>query len=238
MPGAAPHFSSSRRRDIARRFGLTSPSDAPRLLKTPQSAKRGDDTERRRRSLVNAAERVFLKKGYHAATMDDIAISAGISKRTLYQLIDSKEHLFLLLLDRYRPQVTVTIDYSGATPDTMLFEILSPWARQILTPPNVSVLRLIIADYQRGKTLARLLDRCSAQLCKDTLEKYLTELVAMKKLALDDPNEAAQMLFGMAIGNIHFGMLLGLRGAPSREEVEARLRRAIGIFLRGAMPRP
>jgi TetR/AcrR family transcriptional repressor of mexJK operon len=219
--------------------GPVKPCGTPRnvpLLAKRRAAKNRDDAERRRQSLVGAAERVFLKKGYHAATMDDIAVCAGMSKRTLYQLVESKAKLFLLLLDRHRPHVAVTIDYSGAAPDAMLFEILSPWARQILTPPNVSVLRLIIADYQRGKTLARLLDRCSAQLCKDTLEKYLAELVATQKLALDDPKEAAHMLFGMAIGNIHFGMLIGLRGAPSREELEARLRRAIGIFLGGALP--
>jgi TetR/AcrR family transcriptional repressor of mexJK operon len=223
MPVAVPHPPSSRHDLAARR--RRRPADAHH------------EAEQRRQALVGAAERVFLKKGYHAATMDDIAAAASMSKRTLYQLISSKEQLFSLLLERHRPRITVTIDESGAAPDAMLFEILLPWARYILAPPSVSLLRLIIADHQRGKTLARLLDRSSAKLCRSLLEEYLGALVAKGTLVLADPEEASQMLFGMAIGNIHFGMLIGLRGAPSRDEVEARLRRAIDIFLLGAMPR-
>ena len=221
MPVAVPHSPSSVRR--------TRRPDASAKSRAAQQ-----ETERRH-ALVAAAERVFLKRGYHAATMDDIAAAAGMSKRTLYQLVKSKEQLFLMLLDRHRPQVSVTVDHSGP-PAAMLFEIMAPWARQLLAPPNVSLLRLIIADYQRGRTLARLLDRSSAQLCKDLLADYLGELTSMGKLALADAAEAAQMLYGMAIGNIHFGMLIGRRGAPSRDEIEGRLRRAIDIFLCGAKP--
>ena len=45
----------------------------------------------RRAQLVDAAQDVFLEAGYHAATMSDIAQRAGMSKKTLYQLVASKE---------------------------------------------------------------------------------------------------------------------------------------------------
>jgi AcrR family transcriptional regulator len=36
--------------------------------------------DERRRSLITAAAELFLHKGYHATTMDDVARCAGMSK--------------------------------------------------------------------------------------------------------------------------------------------------------------
>lgn len=52
--------------------------------------------------LLEAAEDIFLAKGYHSATMDDVARAAAMSKKTVYQLIRSKSELFMALLDHYQ----------------------------------------------------------------------------------------------------------------------------------------
>jgi AcrR family transcriptional regulator len=44
--------------------------------------------------MVDAAMAVFAKRGFHGASMDDIAAKAGISKPMLYAYFDSKEGLF------------------------------------------------------------------------------------------------------------------------------------------------
>ena len=56
--------------------------------------------DQRRIQLLDAASEVFAAKGYHAAAMDDIAATAGISKPVLYQHFDSKLDLYLALLDQ------------------------------------------------------------------------------------------------------------------------------------------
>ena len=48
--------------------------------------------------LIEAAEDIFLAKGYHAATMNDVAKAAGMSKKTVYTIIESKAELFGALL--------------------------------------------------------------------------------------------------------------------------------------------
>lgn len=53
----------------------------------------------RRQQLLDAAQRVFVQAGYHAAAMDDIASEAGISKPVLYQHFPGKLDLYLALLD-------------------------------------------------------------------------------------------------------------------------------------------
>ena len=50
------------------------------------------------RQLIAAAEDIFLAKGYHAATMNDVAKAAGMSKKTVYMMIESKAELFGALL--------------------------------------------------------------------------------------------------------------------------------------------
>ncbi len=193
-----------------------------------------DAVAQRREALIAAAERVFCKRGYHESTMDDVAAAAGISKRTLYQLVQSKEELFTALLERYRKPFDFSVETAGRAVPDVLHEMLSVWAHHVLSPPLVALLRLIMAEYIHGKTLSRLIDRESAKPCRDALQAYFTT----SGLAITDPEEAAQMLYGMAIGNIHLEMLLGIGKAPSRAALDARIGRAIELFLAGALPRP
>lgn len=51
--------------------------------------------ERTRASLVEAAAEVFAEKGFHAATLDDIAARAGLTKGAIYGNFKNKEELLL-----------------------------------------------------------------------------------------------------------------------------------------------
>lgn len=55
--------------------------------------------EQRRQQVLGAALEVFSSVGYHAASMDDIAERAGVSKPVLYQHFPGKLDLYLALLD-------------------------------------------------------------------------------------------------------------------------------------------
>jgi AcrR family transcriptional regulator len=59
--------------------------------------------ERRRQQtrehLLEAAAQVFGERGYHGASLDDIAASAGFTKGAVYSNFKSKEDLFLALLE-------------------------------------------------------------------------------------------------------------------------------------------
>ena len=53
----------------------------------------------RRAQLLEAAQAIFVDRGYHAAGMDEIAERAGVSKPVLYQHFPGKRELYLALLD-------------------------------------------------------------------------------------------------------------------------------------------
>ncbi len=51
------------------------------------------EKEKRKSMIIDAAEKVFFKKGYENATMDEVAKEAELSKGTLYLYFKSKEIL-------------------------------------------------------------------------------------------------------------------------------------------------
>ena len=58
------------------------------------------EKEHRREEILNAAQKVFFEKGLQAATMDEIAEVAELSKGTLYLYYRSKEDLYLAVMVR------------------------------------------------------------------------------------------------------------------------------------------
>jgi AcrR family transcriptional regulator len=60
---------------------------------------RAEQSDRNRAVLFAAARRVFLARGYHAATLEQIADEAGFSKGVVYSRFASKADMFLALLE-------------------------------------------------------------------------------------------------------------------------------------------
>ena len=58
------------------------------------------EKQQRRKSIIDAAEKIFFQKGFDNTTMDEIAEEAELSKGTLYLYFKSKEELFLEIIKR------------------------------------------------------------------------------------------------------------------------------------------
>jgi AcrR family transcriptional regulator len=70
----------------------------------------------RRAQLLDVALEVFVEQGYHAASMDEIAVRAGVSKPVLYQHFPGKLDLYLALLETSCD--TVIAEVKGALAST------------------------------------------------------------------------------------------------------------------------
>jgi AcrR family transcriptional regulator len=73
---------------------------------------------RRRRQLLDVALRVFAERGFHDASMNDIAVTAGVTKPVLYQHFESKRELFAELLRDVGQELQDTITKALAAADT------------------------------------------------------------------------------------------------------------------------
>src|SRR3954447_25808027 len=55
--------------------------------------------ERRRQSILSAAADAFADRGFAATSMDDVASAAGITRLVVYRHFDSKESLYIAVLE-------------------------------------------------------------------------------------------------------------------------------------------
>lgn len=66
----------------------------------PAVLTRRERQQQTREELVAAAAKVFARRGYHKATVEEIAAEAGFSTGAVYSNFDGKEELFLAIADR------------------------------------------------------------------------------------------------------------------------------------------
>jgi len=206
---------------------------------TPDHRSRGrplqiPEAERRQR-LIDAAEQVFLEGGYADTTMEDVALRAGMSKKTLYQIFPNKESLFAALIARHEETLIAAIDADDGTrsPRETLEDFLRQAAYQLLSPQRIGIHRLVIAETLRCPELARAFHREGPGRCKETVLRWFALQCERGRLQIEDVEEAAGMLFGMVVGEPHMRLLLCDSPPPSKATIDRRVKRAVAIFLRG-----
>src|SRR5215204_5238950 len=57
--------------------------------------------ERRKETIEDAARELFIKQGFHATSMRDIAKDAGVSLGNLYNYYETKDAIFESIINRY-----------------------------------------------------------------------------------------------------------------------------------------
>jgi AcrR family transcriptional regulator len=186
----------------------------------------------RRRQLIAAAEDLFLHKGYHATTMDDVARGAGMSKKTVYQVFSSKSELFDALLSDWFAPFTAPIEADDQPPRQVLTDALSRLASFALSERQVLLMRLLIAETSCSEEIATALDRQCIGRGKGALEQWLAAQAGLGVLTIDNPKEAANMLFFSVVGDFLMRLLLRTRPKPTTEEIDARVEHTVSAFFR------
>ena len=72
-------------------------------------------TDRKREAIVAAAIAEFRANGFEVTSMDKIAATAGVSKRTVYNHFPSKEELFAEILHQLWASSVAQLDVSYAS---------------------------------------------------------------------------------------------------------------------------
>jgi AcrR family transcriptional regulator len=87
----------------------------------PRRLTKAESQARTRARLLKAAEKVFANKGFGAASLDDIAVEAGVTKGAVYSNFASKEELIVTLLSQT----------PGTMADLSMFDTDMPFADQV-----------------------------------------------------------------------------------------------------------
>ncbi len=200
----------------APRPAVTEASDAVRMLQ-----------------LMQAAETIFLEKGYHTATMNDVAKAAGMSKKTVYKLIDSKAGLFAALMDHHAAKLIMPVIEEDWTENEILVQVLLRIGQFILSPEQISITRLIMTEYTHSNDFGRIFHQSKVKRGKALLQRCLSEIGPPGYRKVAQVQETAAMLFGMALGEFHLSALVGFRPVPTKAALARRIRRAVALFLAG-----
>ena len=195
----------------------------------------------RRQMVLDAAEQVFVELGYTDASMDDIAHRAAMSKKTLYQLFDTKETLFAAVIASRRAELAATVGGDDLTDARSIEETLRHYltklARFVLAPRQAALYRLVIAESHRAPELARAFHQEGPSKGCHVLQDWLLRQNESGRLAITDPCSAATMLFSMVVAEPQTCTLVGDGPSASEAQIAERVRQAVKLFLEGALPR-
>ena len=173
-----------------------------------------------REAIVEAAERLFLERGFGSVTMDELAEAAGVARRTLYNQFASKEEIFREMLLRVSGQLETAFP-PGIETRGEVEEVLRLIARMILglhkNPEYLGFLRMVVADSRQfpwiAEELAAVMDPQTERLVR-----YLAHLTAMGILDCRNPMLAAHQFMGMLNQLSLWPWMTGRERVPVPEE--------------------
>ena len=125
---------------------MTPPSTAP----TKKRLSREDKRQANRERILQAARKVFGRRGYYGATIEEIADESGLSNGAVYYNFKNKEDLFFALLEDWRGELIRDVEraFSRVEPTDAAEEQLREAVRQVLESLRPSrEWRLLILEF-------------------------------------------------------------------------------------------
>ncbi|MFP4414660.1 TetR/AcrR family transcriptional regulator [Coleofasciculus sp.] len=115
----------------------------------------------KREQIAQAAMQLFIQHGYRETSMDQIAAEADVSKHTIYNHFQSKEGLFIELVEQFiceQFQLEFNSDLSDE-PSAGLRRLAEAFLAKLNNPEYAAFLRLLIAESGHFPHLAQLFIR-------------------------------------------------------------------------------
>ena len=181
-------------------------------------------TADKRRLLLDAAVRVFARKGFHAARVGDIAEEAGVAHGLLYHYFSSKDEVLATI---FRETWTDLLDavndveQSDAGAREQLRQVsailLRSWRR------NPDLVRVLVREVTRSSEVERRIGEIDAAF--EALERIVRKGQAGGELREDLDARIAAVVFYGALEEILTGWVLGQ--IPDDDEDIARAEQTV-----------
>lgn len=159
----------------------------------------------------DGASAIFLRDGYAAASVDDIARSARVSKATLYSYFPEKSLMFREVLRETLSQAFAHPPFE-ANPEGPVAEalpaILADLARWSLTDARLSLLRVVMSEANRFPDEARAYHRASEQHVIAPLARVIDRWIASGELRAHDSQASARQLAALVTCALQQGAVL------------------------------
>lgn len=192
---------------------------------------------RKRRAILDAATKVFLKDGYSGTNMEEIAALSAVSKQTIYKHFASKEALFVEIVTSLTDAASDMVhkDIPEPVDDNVAAFLQMYGYRQltvVLTPRLMQLRRLVIGEVGRFPELARVLYERGPQRAISAFAKTLERLTARGLLVIDDPMIAASQFNWLVMSApLNRAMLLGDGAIPKASALRRHAAESARVFL-------
>ncbi len=187
------------------------------------------------RQILDGARKVFLTQGFDAASMNEVAREAGVSKGTIYSYFPSKDALFAALVREDKrqqaEQLSMYDDLEGPIAEVLPrigFAIMDV----ILEPAHVAQTRTVAAVAPKFPAIGRAFYEAGPEYGHRRFAAWLQRRAATGELVIDDFELAAEQFFNLAQGVLFKKMLFAAQPKPARAEIQATVDAAARVFLR------
>jgi AcrR family transcriptional regulator len=127
-------------------------------------------------AILQAAATVFQRKGYHGATMADIAAEVNLTAGSLYYHFPSKQDLLIAVLDAGLSQITAdarAVVVSDCAPTAKLRQIIAGHISSVTG--NTHIAAAVIFESRALLDVPEVRDQVAAQ--RDTLENLYRQVI-------------------------------------------------------------
>jgi AcrR family transcriptional regulator len=198
-----------------------------------------DEESAKRRQIIEGARAVFLAQGFDAASMNDIARAAGVSKGTLYVYFRHKEDLFEAIVEQEcdaQAEGIFDFDPNDHEVDAVLRRLGVAYVKFLCRPEKASAIRTVIAIADRMPELGRKFYESGPARGMARLASYLAAQVDAGVLAIDDIEVAAGQLMESYQAMLFKPMVFNFAPAPSAQQIERVVEVAVKAFLAAYRP--
>lgn len=193
-----------------------------------------EEESAKRRQIIAGARAMFLAQGFDAASMNDIARAAGVSKGTLYVYFKHKEQLFEAIVEQEcegQAEGIFDLDANDHDVEAVLTRLGNAYVRFLCRPEKASAIRTVIAIADRMPELGRKFYEHGPATGIARLAGYLAAQVAAGVLVVEDCEIAAAQLMEACQAMIFKSMVFNFAPEPSPEKIERVVRIAVRTFL-------
>lgn len=192
-----------------------------------------EEDSSKRRQILDGARKVFMDLGFDAASMNEIARSAGVSKGTLYVYFADKNRLFEAILENEaleQGKVLFNLD-PGRDPETTLREFGQAYMALLCRPGGGSWIRTVMAIAERMPEVGRRYYANVLEKLINLLADYLRAHVASGDLAIDDCQLAASQFMEVCKASLFLPFVFQAAPAPSADRIAHVVDSATRMFL-------
>jgi AcrR family transcriptional regulator len=185
-------------------------------------------------TILDAATAAFLTDGYAAATIEAVARTCGVAKRTIYARWAGKPTLFRAVLERLMARwLSDAGDWADAGDlETALSGAAARILAVALTPEAVALNRLLIAESARFPELPRMMQQAGAGEGTARIAALLDHAVAKGTLPKQDTAFAAEQFLHLVLAGPQ-RRALGLGRPLDEPQTQAWCQAAVALFLSG-----